>query len=55
MRNAITFIRSHGLNHGKFKEMLEHTNVPHSDLIYYSEIWWLSLGEALKRYADLIQ
>lgn len=33
--------------------MLEHTDVPHIDQIYYSEVRWLSHGEALKRFVDL--
>lgn len=52
--DAINFIRSHGLNHRQFKEMLEHTDASHSDLLYYCEVRWLSRGEALKRFADLI-
>ncbi|XP_035227993.1 uncharacterized protein LOC118200174 [Stegodyphus dumicola] len=39
---------------GQFKEILEHTDAPHSELKYYSEVWWISLVKVLKRFADLI-
>jgi hypothetical protein len=52
--DSINSIRSHGLNHRQFKKFIEHTDTPHSDLIYYSEVRWLSRGEALKRFNDLI-
>ncbi|XP_035234249.1 uncharacterized protein LOC118206091 [Stegodyphus dumicola] len=39
---------------GQFKEILEHPDAPRSDLVYYSGVRWLSHGEALKRFADLI-
>lgn len=52
--DAINFIRSHGLNHRQFKEYLENAETLHSDLVYYCEIRWLSRGDALKRFADLL-
>ncbi len=35
--DSINFIRSHGLNHRQFKEFIEHTDAPHSDLIYITQ------------------
>lgn len=51
--DAINFIRSKGLNHRQFKDILEHSDSEHNDLVYYCEVRWLSRGEALKKFADL--
>jgi hypothetical protein len=52
--DSINFISSHGLNHRQFKEFIENTDVPHSDLIYYSKVRWLNRGQAFKSFDDLI-
>lgn len=51
--DAINFIRSKGLNHRQFKDLLQNTDSEHNDLVYYCEVRWLSRGEALKKFADL--
>lgn len=54
VKEAINFIKSHGLNQRQFKCMLEQGDSEHSDLVYYCEVRWLSRGNALKRFADLL-
>nr|XP_042913023.1 general transcription factor II-I repeat domain-containing protein 2A-like [Parasteatoda tepidariorum] len=51
---AINFIRAHALNHRQFKDMLTNCNALHNDLQYYSEVRWLSRGESLKKFADVL-
>lgn len=51
--DAINFIRSKGLNHRQFKDILESNDALHNDLVYYCEVRWLSRGEALRKFADL--
>lgn len=50
---AINFIRSSALRHREFKEFLaEFEDIP-SDVVYYTEVRWLSRGKALKHFIEL--
>ena len=49
----VNFIRSRGLNHRQFITLLEELESEHSDVIYHSNVRWLSLGKVLKRVWDL--
>ena len=49
----INFIRSTGLNHRQFKELLFELDSEYEDVLYHTEIRWLSRGKMLKRFYDL--
>lgn len=49
----VNFIRSQGLNHREFQTFLREMNAEYGDVIYYTEIRWLSRGKVLKRVFDL--
>ena len=46
-------IRSHGLNHRQFREMLRETETESVDLPYYTAVRWLSCGKVLSRVFEL--
>ena len=49
----VNFIRSHGLNHRQFREMLKETHTESVDLPYYTAIRWLSCLKVLTRVFEL--
>lgn len=50
---CVNFIRSRGLNHRQFQEFLKNMDSEYGDVIYFSEVRWLSRGNMLKRFYDL--
>jgi putative ubiquitin-RnfH superfamily antitoxin RatB of RatAB toxin-antitoxin module len=52
---AVNFIRSRGLNHRQFKEFLNEIECEYGDVLYYSEVRWLSRGKVLQRFLILIE
>jgi hypothetical protein len=50
---AVNFIRARGLNHRQFQSFLEELNAEHQDLVYFTEVRWLSKGRMLRRFYDL--
>lgn len=52
---AVNFIRSRGLNHRQFKEFLDEIECEYGDVLYYSEVRWLSRGKVLQRFLNLIE
>lgn len=50
---TINFIRSSALKHREFKEFLKEFDDLPSDVLYYTEVRWLSRGVALKRFMEL--
>lgn len=50
---AVNFIRSRALNHRQFQEFLKSMDTEYGDIIYFSEVRWLSRGKMLKRFYDL--
>lgn len=50
---TINFIRAKGLNHRQFQEFLKAMGTEFADVIYYTEVRWLSKGKMLKRFYDL--
>jgi len=49
----VNLIRSHGLNHREFREMLRETETESVDLPYYTAVRWLSCGKVLARVFEL--
>lgn len=51
----VNFIRSQGLNHREFQTFLSQMDAEYGDVVYYTEVRWLSRGKVLKRVFDLKQ
>uniref|UniRef100_A0A8C8SQM6 SPIN-DOC-like zinc-finger domain-containing protein n=1 Tax=Pelusios castaneus TaxID=367368 RepID=A0A8C8SQM6_9SAUR len=52
--SCVNFIRAHALNHRQFQEFLSELNVAYEDILYHTEVRWLSQGRVLKRFYDLL-
>ncbi|KAB0803132.1 hypothetical protein PPYR_00102 [Photinus pyralis] len=53
--STINFIKSRGLNHRQFKQFLDDIESEYGDLLYYTEVRWLSRGLTLERFLNLIE
>ncbi|XP_067435744.1 general transcription factor II-I repeat domain-containing protein 2A-like [Thunnus thynnus] len=51
----VNFIRARGLQHRQFITFLEETDADHQDLLYHSNVLWLSLGKVCQRVWELKQ
>jgi hypothetical protein len=49
----VNYIRSKGLNHRQFQQFLSDMDSENGDVLYYTEVHWLSQGQMLKRVYDL--
>uniref|UniRef100_A0A7N4NTM1 HAT C-terminal dimerisation domain-containing protein n=1 Tax=Sarcophilus harrisii TaxID=9305 RepID=A0A7N4NTM1_SARHA len=52
--SSVNFIRAKALNHRQFQEFLSELNVEYEDVLYHTEVHWLSRGRVLKRFYDLL-
>ncbi|XP_067318488.1 general transcription factor II-I repeat domain-containing protein 2-like [Anolis sagrei] len=52
--SCVNFIRANALNHRQFQEFLSELNADHEDVLYHTEVHWLSQGRVLKRFYDLL-
>ena len=50
---AVNFIRARGLNHRQFQKFLNDLNSAHQDLLYFTDVRWLSKGRMIKRFYNL--
>ena len=50
---TVNLIRSHGLNHWQFKSFLVDMDSEYGELLYHTEVRWLSHGKVLKRFFAL--
>ncbi|XP_073432233.1 general transcription factor II-I repeat domain-containing protein 2-like [Dendrobates tinctorius] len=46
--------KANALNHRQFQEFLSELNVGYEDVLYHTEVRWLSRGRVLKRFYDLL-
>lgn len=49
----VNLIRSRGLNHRQFIGFLQDPDSEYTDVLYHSQIHWLSLGKVLRRVWEL--
>ncbi|XP_027230680.2 general transcription factor II-I repeat domain-containing protein 2A [Penaeus vannamei] len=52
--SCINFIRAKGLKHRQFQEFLSEPESAHRDVLYYTEVRWLSRGRVLRRFYELL-
>ncbi|XP_008333358.2 general transcription factor II-I repeat domain-containing protein 2-like isoform X2 [Cynoglossus semilaevis] len=52
--SCINFIRAKGLKHRQFQEFLSQLESAHGDVLYYTEVRWLSRGRVLRRFYELL-
>jgi len=50
---SVNFIRSRGLKHRQFQAFLEEMESDYGDVLYHTEVRWLSRGSVLKRFVAL--
>ncbi|XP_066953353.1 general transcription factor II-I repeat domain-containing protein 2A-like [Macrobrachium rosenbergii] len=50
---AVNLIRARGLNHRQFRSFLEDIEADFTDVLYHTNIRWLSMGKVLKRMWDV--
>ena len=52
---TVNFIQSRALNHRQFASFLLNNESQHGELLYHTEVRWLSRGKVLKRFFDLLE
>ena len=50
---CVNYIRSRSLQHRQFRAFLEEIESTYGDVLYFTEVRWLSRGNVLKRFFDL--
>ncbi|XP_056121755.1 general transcription factor II-I repeat domain-containing protein 2-like [Rhinichthys klamathensis goyatoka] len=50
---CVNYIRSRGLQHRQFQAFLAEIESTYGDVLYFTEVRWLSRGNVLKRFFDL--
>uniref|UniRef100_A0A803K7I5 DUF4371 domain-containing protein n=1 Tax=Xenopus tropicalis TaxID=8364 RepID=A0A803K7I5_XENTR len=50
---CVNQIRSRGLTHRRFRAFLEEMGLEYGDVLYFTEVRWLSRGNVLKRFFEL--
>ena len=52
--SCINFIRAKGLKHRQFQQFLSELESAHGDVLYNTEVRWLSRGRVLRRFYELL-
>uniref|UniRef100_A0A3B4V0U4 Uncharacterized protein n=1 Tax=Seriola dumerili TaxID=41447 RepID=A0A3B4V0U4_SERDU len=52
--SCINFIKAKGLKHRQFQEFLSELGSAHGNVLYYTEVRWLSRGRVLRRFYELL-
>ncbi|XP_057183089.1 general transcription factor II-I repeat domain-containing protein 2-like [Triplophysa rosa] len=52
--SCINFIRANGLKHRQFQAFLAELESAHGDVLYHTEVRWLSRGRVLRRFYELL-
>uniref|UniRef100_A0A5F8GNQ2 HAT C-terminal dimerisation domain-containing protein n=1 Tax=Monodelphis domestica TaxID=13616 RepID=A0A5F8GNQ2_MONDO len=52
--SCVNFIRANALNHRQFQLFLSELNVAYEDVLYHTEVLWLSQGRVLRHFYDLL-
>ncbi|XP_042306980.1 general transcription factor II-I repeat domain-containing protein 2A-like [Sceloporus undulatus] len=52
--SCVNFIRANALNHRQFQEFLSKENADWEDVLYHTEVRWLSRGKVLRCFYDLL-
>ena len=50
----VNYIRANSLNHRQFQSFLNEINAEYKDVVYHSEVRWLSRGQVLHRFISLL-
>lgn len=48
--SSVNFIRRHGLNHRQSQTFLSELDSEYGDILYHTEVRWLSIGKVLRRF-----
>ena len=51
--DSVNYIRSRGLKHRQFQEFLNSVEAEYTDVLYYTQVRWLSRGTVLQRFFNL--
>ena len=49
----VNYLRAHALKHRTFRAFLEEVDAEYKDLVYHTEVRWLSRGRVLQRFVAL--
>ena len=49
-RRVVNYLRARALKHSTFQAFLEEVNADYKNLVYHTEVRWLSLGRVLQRF-----
>lgn len=47
--STVNYIRKNGMNHRNFRKFVNKLDAEHKDIMYFSEVRWLSRGTVEKR------
>ncbi|XP_039904800.1 general transcription factor II-I repeat domain-containing protein 2A-like [Simochromis diagramma] len=53
--SCINFIRANGLKHRQFQQFLSELESAYGDVLYYTEVRWLSRGRVLRRFLEQVK
>ena len=51
--STVNFIRANALNYRQFKSFLDESGAEFKDILYHTDVRWLSRGKVLKRFFHL--